>query len=83
MALIAKTITKDFLTKKYLLSFQTHFGSRQLFRNSELDEFIYGFDGVSNSVYNVFLKELSNFFQFCPYKIKQYCLWVLTLKLKN
>ena len=53
MALIAKTITKDFLTKKYLLSFQTHFGSRQLFRNSELDEFIYGFDGVSNSVYNV------------------------------
>ena len=53
MALIAKTITKDFLTKKYLLSFQTHFGSRQLFRNSELDEFIYGFDGLSNSIYNI------------------------------
>lgn len=53
MALIQKNRSKDFLTKDYLFSFQTHLGSRKVFRNSELDEFVYGFDNLSNSVFNV------------------------------
>jgi small subunit ribosomal protein S2 len=53
MALISNNVSKDFLTKKYLLNFQTHLGSRKLFRNSDLDEYLYGFDNLSNSVFNV------------------------------
>lgn len=53
MSLLKKTISPGILEKEHLFRFKNHLGSRRTFRNREVDEYLYGFDHLSNSVFYV------------------------------
>ena len=53
MSLLKKKISSSLLGKEHLFHFKNHLGSRQIFRNREMDEYLYGFDHLSNSVFDV------------------------------
>ena len=55
MALLNKTksFSKDNLSLEHLLLFKNHLGSRFSFRNKNVDEYIFGVDSLSNTIFNV------------------------------
>jgi len=53
MALLKTKISHKNLKIENLFSFKNHLGIRSSFRNKALDEFIYGIDSTSNTVYNI------------------------------
>lgn len=55
MALLNKTkrFSKDNLSLEHLLLFKNHLGSRFSFRNKNIDEYIFGVDSLSNTIFNV------------------------------
>ena len=53
MSILTKKITKNNLKSDYLLSFKTHLGSRSPFRNRDLDEYVFGFDTLSTTIFNL------------------------------
>ena len=53
MSILTKKITKSNSNSDYLFSFKTHLGSRSPFRNRELDEYVFGFDTLSTTIFNL------------------------------
>ena len=48
-----KGVSKNNLTLEHLLLFKNHLGSRSSFRNRDIDEYIFGKDTLSNTIFNV------------------------------
>jgi small subunit ribosomal protein S2 len=55
MALLKNTkkVTKNNLLLEHLFLFKNHLGSRSSFRNRNIDEYIFGEDTLSNTIFNV------------------------------
>ena len=48
-----KKVNKNNLALEHLLLFKNHLGSRFSFRNKNVDEYIFGVDSLSNTIFNV------------------------------
>jgi small subunit ribosomal protein S2 len=48
-----KKVNKNNLALEHLLLFKNHLGSRFSFRNPSMDEFLFGVDSTSNTIFNV------------------------------
>ena len=48
-----KNVTKNTLILEHLFLFKNHLGSRSSFRNRNIDEYVFGEDVLSNTIFNV------------------------------
>ena len=48
-----KNVSKNNLTLEHLFLFKNHLGSRSSFRNRNTDEYIFGQDTLSNTIFNI------------------------------
>ena len=48
-----KNVSKNNLTLEHLFLFKNHLGSRSSFRNRNTDEYIFGQDNLSNTIFNI------------------------------
>lgn len=69
-------LTKENLSLKHLLLFKNHLGSRLSFRNPAIDEYIFGADFTSNTIFNIektlpLLKRALNFLSLVNKEKKQ------------
>ena len=49
---IKKNISKRSLITKHLVSVNSHIGNKFSFRNSDMDEYIYGLNSTNNTIFN-------------------------------
>jgi small subunit ribosomal protein S2 len=73
---VKKKINKNNVALEHLLLFKNHLGSRFSFRNTSVDEYIFGVDSTSNTVFNIektltLLKRALNFLSLIKKENKQ------------